>query len=106
MKDYEKRECVSIKWSHPEDSSRYFSVGVSKYDRGFGWSARASDGENYFWKRGHYYDTDKRAAYFALTSVLDFIGKPTDRLGKCMRLVVWSSREKYNIRQLELFEQT
>lgn len=52
MKDYEKRECVSIKWSHPEDSSRYFSVGVSKYDRGFGWSARASDGENYFWKRG------------------------------------------------------
>lgn len=34
MKDYEKRECVSIKWSHPEDSSRYFSVGVSKYDRG------------------------------------------------------------------------
>lgn len=104
VKKYEKRDCVSINWTHPEDTKRYFSVGVSSYDRGYGWSARGSDGERYFWKRGHYYDTDKKAAYFALSSLLDWIGKPTDRLGKCMRLAIWTNRERYNPCQTELFE--
>lgn len=104
-KRYEKRNCVSIKWQHPEDARHYFSVGVSLYARGYGWSARASDGERYYWKRGHYYETDKKAAYFALSSLLDWIGKPTDRIGKCMRLATWTNREQYNLRQLELFEQ-
>lgn len=104
IKKYEKRECVSVKWSHPDNSKFYFNVGVSLYGRGYGWSARASDGERYFWKRGHYYDTDKKAAFFALSSLLDWIGKPTGRLGKCMRLAIWANREQYDLRQMELFE--
>lgn len=103
IKRYEKRECISIKWEYPEDKKLNFNVGISKYDRGYGWSARASDGKRRFWKRGHYYETDKKAAYFALTQILEWIGKPNDRPGKCMRLAIWSHKEKYNIRQLELF---
>lgn len=103
-KKYEKRNCVSIKWAHPENDKFYFSVGVSLYARGYGWSARASDGERYYWKRGHYYETDKKAAFFALSSLLDWLGKPTDRIGKCMRLSIWTNREQYNPKQMELFE--
>ncbi len=103
-KKYEKRNCVSVKWAHPENDKFYFSVGVSHYARGYGWSARASDGERYYWKRGHYYETDKKAAYFALSSLLDWLGKPSDRLGKCMRLAIWTNREGYDLRQMELFE--
>lgn len=103
-KKYEKRNCVSIKWTHPENGKFYFSVGVSLYARGYGWSARASDGERYYWKRGHYYETDKKAAFFALSSLLDWLGKPTDRIGKCMRLAIWTNREQYNLKQMELFE--
>lgn len=103
-KKYEKRNCVSIKWVHPENDKFYFSVGVSLYARGYGWSARASDGERYYWKRGHYYETDKKAAFFALSSLLDWLGKPTDRIGKCMRLAIWTNREQYNLKQMELFE--
>ena len=104
MKKYEKRECVSIRWSLPENPKLWFSVSVSQYERGYGWSARASDGERYFWKRGHYYETTKKACYFAFSAMLEWIGKPKDRQGKCMRLSIWGNKERYNLLQLELFE--